>query len=953
MPNCTAKAGAPRGYSMLITVVLLTLLGLGAGILLVKIRSSANTTASMSQARRLFYVCDGLSRTVTKVAHDLAANTASTLGSDALLEEVCMEGGGTYTASLAAGGTGTCAPAGSSTSILPSFVPPEYRVTAFTVAVDAAGSVTTALPSGPFEGINAKQTKLTINVGVESASGARCTQKQDLAIAQVGAFQFFVFAEGYIDVAPGASLDILGRVHVNGHFCGSGTNTRIDQLTASGKILYGTNCSDVGKANLGTGTIQFRKGTSGSFGILNGNSDHLCTDCTNSGTPNPSDPPWKEWAVDEWDGNVLDSAHGVTVLKLPISTSAPVQNGRDQSRTVTTNVGTQRLLVDPPQSGDTDEVKAQRLAYKADIRIIDGVWYKRDPSVAYDWPGTPIWSDHPGSAPSSGWVPTALNVGQSDISTARGWTSVPSLYSYYEYDAINKRLFDDPNGVISYGTLFRDTSTTPVSWKPGFRMHHDASESDQSRDPDGWPQNRYCTNSAAGTNDDYEMGDNAMVSALTQACYACTGTNAESAVDRDCEDTSQNEVLANMVNMGIGANLLNATRSGFLDNRIRTDSGSVTAGAVTTDIPAADAAARANILPVNFDVAAFATAMATTTGKELGSYFPATAPFNGIVYVTYTWRGQMDNLTTSTSDTGVPTIWPNPAGVDDRTQAQHHTNHSSDGSHFADNQATTALPWPLCSAGASFGYTGPTTACAAGVGYCSTAERNGFSRPADDGSAVNGFEPYFTVPNCDAGGVLTATDPDTDGDGMKDSLDKSPTTRPNAIRIINAATINHTVFPRGLSIVTNLPVYTLGDMNTGTNWVPALVAGDAVTVLSKSWDDLNSRWAITPSAPTATSTTQKIAVLAGDVPTSSASQGGGLHNFPRYIETWNGTGVTHSIVGSMIIGFRSVFHNQRWNYTYYGPPFRNWQFETNFNDTYFQPPGTPLYNVTATSRWSP
>ncbi len=73
--------------------------------------------------------------------------------------------------------------------------------------------------------------------------------------------------------------------------------------------------------------------------------------------------------------------------------------------------------------------------------------------------------------------------------------------------------------------------------------------------------------------------------------------------------------------------------------------------------------------------------------------------------------------------------------------------------------------------------------------------------------------------------------------------------------------------------------------------------------------------------------------------------GGGLENFPRFLERW--TGVQMHYRGSLVSLFQSQVANRRlWNWRhYYDPPSRDWQFDTRFRDPTQLPPGTP---VTAT-----
>jgi hypothetical protein len=71
--------------------------------------------------------------------------------------------------------------------------------------------------------------------------------------------------------------------------------------------------------------------------------------------------------------------------------------------------------------------------------------------------------------------------------------------------------------------------------------------------------------------------------------------------------------------------------------------------------------------------------------------------------------------------------------------------------------------------------------------------------------------------------------------------------------------------------------------------------------------------------------------------------GGGLENFPRFLEHWrNGSNkVDFNYLGSLISPFTSQKTTGTWNGTYYTPPQRNWAFDIDFRDPANLPPGTP------------
>src|ERR1700728_485423 len=108
--------------------------------------------------------------------------------------------------------------------------------------------------------------------------------------------------------------------------------------------------------------------------------------------------------------------------------------------------------------------------------------------------------------------------------------------------------------------------------------------------------------------------------------------------------------------------------------------------------------------------------------------------------------------------------------------------------------------------------------------------------------------------------------------------------------------------PCGLTISAENPVYIQGDYNAPVNdgsWtgfsVASSVAADSVTLLSNSWNDVNSF--ISPYAPGSrpgSQTAYRVAIIAGkgipflQTAGSAADYGtdGGVHNFLRYLEGW-------------------------------------------------------------------
>jgi len=171
----------------------------------------------------------------------------------------------------------------------------------------------------------------------------------------------------------------------------------------------------------------------------------------------------------------------------------------------------------------------------------------------------------------------------------------------------------------------------------------------------------------------------------------------------------------------------------------------------------------------------------------------------------------------------------------------------------------------------------------------------------------------------------------------------------------------------GLTIAVENPVYIQGDFNAnagGNGWndpsIPSSVAGDAVTLLSDQWSDINSYSSpYIQNARQGSTTWYRTAVIGGiTVPfpqPSGAAQDygtdGGVHNFLRYIEAWSGT---LEYQGSIVELFNSRQANGTFKCctTVYSPPSRGYNFDTNFLNPTLLPPRTPLFRDVNTTGWT-
>jgi hypothetical protein len=136
--------------------------------------------------------------------------------------------------------------------------------------------------------------------------------------------------------------------------------------------------------------------------------------------------------------------------------------------------------------------------------------------------------------------------------------------------------------------------------------------------------------------------------------------------------------------------------------------------------------------------------------------------------------------------------------------------------------------------------------------------------------------------------------------------------------------------------------------------IPASIAADAVSILSNGWSDSQSfTKPFQAGDRNAVDTTVRFAMLAGDAISSldgspnqggsNSRMGGGVHNFKRFLEDWNGKRLNYS--GSLINMFNSRNNNGAFKCCgkIYSPPNRNWTFDTTFLNPNRLPPATPFF----------
>jgi hypothetical protein len=182
----------------------------------------------------------------------------------------------------------------------------------------------------------------------------------------------------------------------------------------------------------------------------------------------------------------------------------------------------------------------------------------------------------------------------------------------------------------------------------------------------------------------------------------------------------------------------------------------------------------------------------------------------------------------------------------------------------------------------------------------------------------------------------------------------------------------------GFTVGSENPVYIQGDYNTSVAdpmWgnpaatepahSAAAVIADSVTLLSNQWQDVGisgnaskiGSFAYPFDANVnrpAVTTYYRVAIAAGKTINfphpGFANAGtyygtdGGLHNFLRFLESWNGDNLYYK--GSLVSLFYSTYNTGTFKccqYMVYQPPVRNYVFDPLFTDPKNLPPATPMF----------
>ncbi len=221
-----------------------------------------------------------------------------------------------------------------------------------TTNYSGSGWTSKVLTAGDYAGLNGSTRTLNVSVtATDNKNGVthQAIVNQTLEVQQIPIFQFGVFYQNDLEILPGANMTFSGPVHTNGNLyvaTGGSTNslTFDSSITATGTMLHERKD---GSATT-NGDVLIKDGAGAYQNMKNGNGSWLDSNSTN--------PAWATEAINRWNGNVQSGAQGVKTLTIPLPNS--------------TNPQEAHKLIERRASGESSQLQAQKMDYKAQLRLI-------------------------------------------------------------------------------------------------------------------------------------------------------------------------------------------------------------------------------------------------------------------------------------------------------------------------------------------------------------------------------------------------------------------------------------------------------------------------------------------------------------------------------------------------------------------------------------------------------
>lgn len=212
--------------------------------------------------------------------------------------------------------------------------------------VDGGAAVQKTLTQGTLSGLVALAKSYTITAtAVTQGSQARSVLTNTFEADLIPIFQFAVFYQKDLEIAPGPPMVLSGRVHTNGDlYLQSGNGLDMSSYVSSaGNLLYGRK----GPGGGATGDVRI-KNAAGTYVSMNSGGTWIDSKYAT----------WYSTSTSMWNGKVQDKAHGQSALNLPLAGS-----------------GDPHKLIEPaPGNADSYENKAT-------LKVVDNIaWQKQGSS---------------------------------------------------------------------------------------------------------------------------------------------------------------------------------------------------------------------------------------------------------------------------------------------------------------------------------------------------------------------------------------------------------------------------------------------------------------------------------------------------------------------------------------------------------------------------------------------
>ena len=179
---------------------------------------------------------------------------------------------------------------------------------------DNGAAVQTTLTDGAYKGLYGLVKSFNITSrGYDTDRESKITLDMGIQDALIPLFQFAVFYQYDLEIAPGPNMTLGGRVHSNQNtYLQAGNNLYINSyLTSAGNIYHGRK----------PGSGQSVDG--GNVYIMDKSSVYENMKNSSGTWLDASSADWVNSSLSRWDGNVEDHNHGITELYMPVVTDGP------------------------------------------------------------------------------------------------------------------------------------------------------------------------------------------------------------------------------------------------------------------------------------------------------------------------------------------------------------------------------------------------------------------------------------------------------------------------------------------------------------------------------------------------------------------------------------------------------------------------------------------------------